>query len=144
MATATAKKPTTTKAPAKPTAAKVSAPTEASPASVPQPAPVPTTLVEALTIGTAVLMKVRANGTKRSLPYLAVGTDEREAAEAVAGRRAKDETIPAIAEDLKVSVATARRYVTNLQNAHDVEAGKHNDKWTPDTKQVIIHTVTAK
>lgn len=38
-----------------------------------------------------------------------------------------------------MSVATVRRHVTNLQDAHDVEAGKHSDKWTPDTKQVVIH-----
>lgn len=50
----------------------------------------------------------------------------------------------AIAKDLNVSVATVRRYITNLQNALEVEAGKHDDKWTPDTKEVVIHTVKAK
>jgi hypothetical protein len=31
-----------------------------------------------------------------------------------------------------------------LQNAHEVEAGKHDDKWTPGTKEVVIRTVRAK
>ena len=154
MATATAKKTSTTAKPAAKSAAKAST-TKAAPAKKPaaqkapkeqaEPfAPIPTSLREALTSGASVLMKVRANGTRRSLPYLAVGTNERTAAETVAARRAKDETIPAIAEDLKVSVATARRFLTNLQNSQDVEAGKHDALWTPETKQVIIHTVTAK
>jgi hypothetical protein len=145
MVTATAKKATTTKTPAKPAAKAQSAQApKATPKADPTPAPLPTTLVEALTSGAAQLFKVRANGTRRSLPYLAVGSEERKAAEAVAARREKGETIPVIAVDLKVSVATARRFLTNLQNAQDVEAGKHDDKWTPETKEVVVHRVEAK
>lgn len=48
----------------------------------------------------------------------------------MAARREKGETIPSIAADLKVSVATARRFLTNLHNAQDVEAGKHDALWT--------------
>ncbi|MBB3043092.1 hypothetical protein [Nocardioides soli] len=43
------------------------------------PKPEPKSLIEALNTKQAALIKVRANGTKRSLPYLAVGTDERKA-----------------------------------------------------------------
>jgi hypothetical protein len=91
-----------------------------------------------------VLLKVRANGTKRSLPYLAVGSEGRKAAEAVAARVAKGETVPAIAEDLNVSLATARRFLTNLTLAHEVEVGRFDKGWKPGTKEVVVQTVTAK
>lgn len=130
--------------PAKP--AKATAPKQ--PAKVPAEgkaeapaAPAPTSLLEALAQRTAVLVKVRANGTRRSLPYLAPGTPERAAAEAVAARVAKGETLPAIATDLKVSLATARRFLTNLTLAQDVEAGKHDTAWKPGTKEVVVHIV---
>ncbi|GAA4376903.1 hypothetical protein [Nocardioides caricicola] len=106
--------------------------------------PEPKTLIEALTTKQAALIKVRANGTRRSLPYLAVGTDERKAAEAVAARASKGETVAAIAEDLNVSLATARRFLTNLALTHAVEAGSHDKSWKPGTKEVVVHTVTAK
>jgi hypothetical protein len=102
------------------------------------------TLIEALTTKQTVLLKVRANGTKRSLPYLAVGSEGRKAAEAVAARVAKRETVPAIAEDLNVSLATARRFLANLTLAHDVEAGRFDKAWKPGGKEVVTHTVTAK
>ncbi|MCA1694144.1 MAG: hypothetical protein LC749_05115 [Actinobacteria bacterium] len=73
-----------------------------------------------------------------------MGTDERKTAEAVATRRAKNVMIPAIAADLKVSIATARRFLTNLQNAQDVEAGKHDALWMPGTKEVVIQTVQVR
>jgi DNA-binding IclR family transcriptional regulator len=89
-------------------------------------------------------VKVRANGTKRSLSYLAPGTDERKAAEAVAARVKKGETVAAIAEDLSVSLATARRFLTNLALAHAVEAGDHDKSWSAGTKEVVVHRVAAK
>ena len=118
-------------------------PTKAAPKEKPAK-PEAKTLVEALTTGQAVLLKVRANGTKRSLPYLAVGSEGRKQAEAVAARHAKGETIPALAENLNVSAATARRFLTNLALAQDVEAGKFAKAWKPGTKEVVVHTVTAK
>lgn len=147
MTTTTAKKPATRTTTRKPAPAKVTKPEPKAPQqSAPKPAakPEPKTLVEALTTGQAVLVNVRANGTKRSLPYLAPGTPERSAAEAVAARNTKGETVAALAEDLNVSLATARRFLTNLSLAHDVEAGKHNRAWTNGTKEVVVHTVTAK
>lgn len=99
--TSTTRKPVARKAPAKPapkaTPAKVPAPKE-------QPAPRPaarktepkqesTTLIEALTTGQAILVKVRGDGTKRSLPYLAVGTEPRKQAEAVAKMKADGQTV---------------------------------------------------
>jgi hypothetical protein len=152
MSTTTVKKPapkTSTRKPAaKPTPAttKATTPKEQTKA-VPKPKaskPEPKTLIEALTTGQAVLVKIRANKTVRSLPYLAPGGDQRKEAEAVAARVGKGETLSAIAEDLKVSLATARRFLTNLSLAHDVEAGKHDEAWTKGTKQVVVHTVTAK
>lgn len=106
--------------------------------------PEPKTLIEALTSRQTVLLKIRANGTKRSLPYLSVGSEGRKAAEAVAARVAKGDTVPAIAEDLNVSLATARRFLTNLTLAHDVEAGRFDKGWKPGTKEVVVHTVAAK
>src|SRR4051794_29306695 len=100
MTAATAKKATTRKPapkPAKPTAAKPGRGAtvgekgeikkEATPAPKEKPeAPAPTTLIEALTTKQAVLVKIRGNGTVRSLPYLKPGTPDRLKAEAVAAR----------------------------------------------------------
>jgi hypothetical protein len=136
-ATKTAPKGKVTRTPEEPAKATKTAPKE-------KPAkPEPKTLVEALTAGQTVLLKVRANGTKRSLPYLAVGSEGRKEAEAVAARHANGETIPALAENLNVSAATGRRFLTNLALAQDVEAGKFAKAWKPGTKEVVVHTVTA-
>ena len=50
----------------------------------------------------------------------------------------------AIATEMKVSLATARRFLTGLALAEDVEAGKFNKAWKPGTTEVVVHTVTAK
>ena len=122
----------------------VSAAKKAKPAPKEQPAkPEAKTLIEALTTKQATLVKVRANGTKRGLPYLVPGSPERIKAEAVV-KRTEKETLAAIAEDLKVSLATARRFVTNLALAQEVEAGEHDKAWTEGTKEVVVHTVVAK
>ena len=149
MSTTTAKKPAPKTSTRKTAAAK---PTKPAPAkeqakAAPKPKaskPEPKTLIEALTTGQAVLVKIRANKTVRSLPYLAAGSDQRKEAEAVPTRVGKGEALSAIAEDLNVSLATARRFLTNLTLAQDVEAGKHDKAWTKGTKQVVVHTVTAK
>lgn len=59
----------------------------------------------------------------------------------MAARRAKGETINAIAEDLKTSIATVRRMETNLELAREIEAGEHADKWAMGEKQVVISVV---
>lgn len=153
MSTTTARKPATRKpAATKPQPApKAVAPKEQKPAAKPaptkakpEPKPEPKTLVEALTTGQATLLKVRANGTRRSLPYLAVGTEGRKHAEAVAKMREDGQTVEAVADTLKVSVATARRFVTNLALAQAVEAGQHDAGWKPGVREVVVHTVVAK
>ena len=90
------------------------------------------------------MLKVRANGTKRSLPYYAEGSDYRVLAQAAATMKANGDTVEAIAKEMKVSLATARRFLTGLALAHDVEAGKFNKAWKPGTTEVVVHTVTAK
>ena len=146
MSTTTAKKPATRKPAAKPAPAKA----KATPLRRSRPSPLPKpkaakpeakTLIEALTTGQAALIKVRANGTKCSLPYLAVGSEQRKQAEAVAKMREDGQTVEAIAEALKVSTATARRFITNLALAQAVEAGDHDKAWKPGTKEVVVHTV---
>lgn len=144
--TTTTKKPSTRTA--KPAPAKP-APTTPKAEAAPKPKvkaskPEPKTLIEALTTGQAVLLKVRANGTKRSLPYYAVGSEYRILAEAAAKTKADGKTVEAIAKDMKVSLATARRFLTGLALAQDVEAGKHDNAWKPGTTEVVVHTVTAK
>lgn len=89
-------------------------------------------------------MRKRKNGMLRSLPYLVPGTTPRKDAETVVARRAKGETINAIAEDLTASIATVRRMVTNLELAQEIEAGEHADKWTVGEKQVVISVVEGK
>lgn len=71
-------------------------------------------------------------------------TPERKAAEAVAARTDKGETVAVIAAHLNVSLATARRFLTNLALAKAVESGAHDKAWKPGTKEVVVHTVTAK
>lgn len=135
MSTSTTAKRTLAKKPAaKPQTAK----------KEPAAAPEPKSLLDALTTGQAVLLKVRANGTRRSLPYLAPGTPQRTQAEAVARMRGEGKTVETIAEELQVSIATARRFVTNLALAHAVEAGTHDAAWTKGTRDVVVHTVQAK
>ncbi len=152
MSTTTTRKPaapskaSTTKPTTKTAAPKEQKPAPAKAVAKPkaEPKPEAKSLIEALTTGQASLMKIRANGTKRSLPYLAVGTEGRRQAEAVAKMRESGATVDSIAESLKVSMATARRFVTNLALAHEVEAGTHDKGWTPDNKEVVVHTVIAK
>src|SRR4051812_43265160 len=111
----TATKARTTAKPAPKTTKATPAPKEPTKApKKPALKPEAQTLIEALTTKQTLLLKIRANGTKRSLPYLSVGSEGRKEAEAVAARVVKGETVPAIAEDLKVSLATARRFITNL------------------------------
>lgn len=144
MSTTTTRKPAAKATPA-------AAPKEQKPAAKPAPAeakseakPEPTTLVEALSTGHACLMKIRQNKTRRSMPYLAVGTEQRKQAEAVAKMREDGQTVDAIADALKVSTATARRFITNLDLAHAVESGTHDKSWKPGTREVVVHVVTAK
>lgn len=146
MSTTTTRKPATRKPSAKaaPKEQKI-APVEPKPAKkATDTKPEPKTLIEALTTGQAALVKVRANKTTRSLPYLAVRTEERKQAEAVAKMREGGATVDSIAESLKVSTATARRFLTNLAPAHEVEAGNHDKAWSKGTREVIVHTVEAK
>ncbi|MCY7288030.1 MAG: hypothetical protein LH624_07205, partial [Cryobacterium sp.] len=106
--------------------------------------PKPTTLVEALSTGQATLIKVRGNKTQRSLPYLAVGTQQRSQAEAVAKMKEGGQTVEAIAEALTLSTATARRFITNLALPHAVDSGDHDKGCDPGTREVVVHTVMAK
>ncbi len=79
-------KPTAKKAPAKAApikaAPKPATPAKATPKAAPKSEPVepaePKTLVGALAAGKVTLIKVRGNGTKRSLPYLPVGSEGRK------------------------------------------------------------------
>lgn len=149
MSTTTTRKPAARKIATK--AAPAAVPKEQKPAAKLAPAeakpevkPEPRTLIEALSTGQACLLKVRANGTRRSLPYLAVGTEQRNQAEAVARMREDGQTVDAIAEALKVSTATARRFITNLDLAHAVEAGQHDKAWKPGTREVVVRVVTVK
>ena len=141
----TATKARTTAKPAPKTTKAIPAPTESTKA--PKQAaltPEAKTLIEALTTKQTVLLKIHANGTKRSLPYLSVGSESRKGAEAVAARVAKGLTVPPIAEDRKVSLATARRFITNLVLAHDVESGTFDKCWKPGAKEVLVNTVAAQ
>lgn len=137
------RKPAATRKPVAPKGQKPAAKPAAAKAKA-EPKPEAKTLVEALATGQATLLKVRANGTRRSLPYLAVGTEQRKQAEAVAKMRADGVTVENVANTLKVSVATARRFITNLALAEAVEAGQHDAGWKPGVREVVVHTVVAK
>jgi hypothetical protein len=144
---ATTRKPATKAQPAKAkTTQRADAPKEQTkPAPKPKATkPEPKTLIEALTTGQTVLLKVRANGTKRSLPYYAEGSEYRTLAQTATTLKANGKTVDAIAEEMKVSTATARRFLTGLSLAHEVESGKFDKQWKPGTTEVVVHTVVAK
>ena len=109
MSTTTAKKLAPSPRPASPQPRRPALePEVSSPASAHTPKsketkPEPKTLVEALTTGQAVLLKVRANGTKRSLPYYAEGTEYRVLAHAADTMKSNGDTVDAIAKEMKVA-----------------------------------------
>ena len=93
------------------------------------------------------IRETSSQAQERDAPQPAVfrtGTNPRKDAEAVVARRAKGETISAIAEDLKTSIATVRRMETNLELARQIEAGERADKWIVGEKQVVISVVEGK
>ncbi|WP_269305308.1 hypothetical protein [Aeromicrobium sp. HA] len=102
---------------------------------------VPATLKDAAAAGAVRLFRQRKNGTLRSMPYLAPGSDTRKEAEAVAKRRETGETVGTIAEDLNLSVATVRRMITNLLLAKQIEDGFYADKYTPGELKVVVSVV---
>lgn len=131
-------------APAKPAAKADPAPKE-SPDKVEKTAKQePTSLRDALLTKQAVLVKQRANGTTRSLPYLSPGTEARIEAETVAALVAAGKTLTDVADEKKVSLATARRFLTNLGLAKRVEAGEFDALWKPGAKHVTVHRVESK
>ncbi|GAA2071984.1 hypothetical protein GCM10009821_07490 [Aeromicrobium halocynthiae] len=101
----------------------------------------PKTLKDAAATGAVRLLRQRKNGTLRSLPYLAPGSDQRTQAEAVAARRAKGETVGAIATDLNLSIATVRRMITNLLVAQQIEKGDSADRYTPGETKAVLSVV---
>jgi hypothetical protein len=126
----------------KPAADKKAAPAKPAARKAATPAPAKTaTLAQAAAAGAVTFYRQRRNGTMRNLPYLAPGTPERIQAETVAKRRADGDTIKAISDDLKVSVATVRRMVTGLLLAEQIEAGDHDGKWKPEDKSVLVGKV---
>ncbi len=121
-----------TKAPAKPstrTAAKgtaktaQNAPTKAqAPKASSGPAKAPQAKA---TTATVRYYRLRKNGTKRAMPYLAPGTPERKAAEALAAAHAKGKTVSDLAAAKEMSVSTVRRAIVAVAFAKDVEAGTY-------------------
>ncbi len=133
---------TTTKTPAAEKKAAPAKPAKAQPRKAATPAPAQTaTLAQAAAAGTVRFYRQRRNGTMRNLTYLAPGTTDRAQAETVTKRREAGETIQAIANDLKVSVATVRRMEAGLVLAQQVEAGDHDGKWNGEDARVIVGKV---
>lgn len=131
------------------TAKKSAAPTpKPKPATAKKPAASTTasspTLAQAASTGQVKFFHRRQNKTLRHLPYLAPGSDSRKAAEAVAKRREAGETVGAIAEDLKASVATVRRMITGLALAHAIEAGEYDSQWKPGDKALVLSETQGK
>ncbi len=102
------------------------------------------TLAQAAAKGDVKLFHRRQTGTLRHLPYLAPGTPARKQAEAVAKRREAGETVGAIAEEMKTSVATVRRMITGLLLAQQVEAGDYDKGWKPEDTSLVLSETKAK
>lgn len=126
---------TSTTVPAQPVARK----TSSKKASVKKSAP--SKLAQAAAKGEVKLYRRRANGTMRRVPYLAAGTPERKAAEAVVARRESGDTIPVLCEDPKMSKATVRRMITGVLFAEAVETGQHDKAWDGKTEKVTVALV---
>jgi hypothetical protein len=63
---------------------------------------------------------------------------DRKAAEFVAQRRERGDTVGQIAEDLKASVATVLRLITWLELAQAIETGEYAKGWKPEDTEVIL------
>lgn len=74
----------------------------------------PSTFLPAASEGKVKFHIERGNGTYRRLQFLAPGTAERAAAEAVVAKREQGVTMKTIAAELHVSVPTVRRMITAL------------------------------
>jgi hypothetical protein len=85
-------------------------------------------LVQAAYDGTVTFSKVRGTGTLRHWPVLAKGTPARKQADDIAARRAKGETVEAIAKAMHKSVPTVRRVITALAFTQEIEGLKAADK----------------
>jgi hypothetical protein len=136
---------TTTKTRTAPAKAETAKPAKLAPTPKESPAkvtkPEPTCLRDALVTKQAALIKQRANGTTRSLPYLSPGTEARIEAETVAALVAAGKKSTDVADEKKVSLATARRFLANLDLAKRVEAGEFDALWKPGAKQITVHRV---
>lgn len=132
----------TTKTATKQAPAEPAAPAKAPARKSATPAPTQNaTLAQAAAAGSVRFYRQRRNGTMRNLAYFAPGTTDRAQAETVTKRREAGETILAIADDLKVSVATVRRMEAGLVLAQQVEAGDHDRKWNGQDAAVVVGKV---
>lgn len=77
------------------------------------------TFPQAVREGQVKFYRVRENGTTRHVPFL-TGSD-REQAEAIAAAHAEGKSVRAIAEERFVSVATVRRFLSELALVQQVE-----------------------
>lgn len=87
-----------------------------------------TTLLAAAYGGKVRFSKVRSTGTQRHWPVLAKGSKERKAAEAIEARRAKGDTVEAIAKAMHKSVPTVRRTITALAFTRELEGLSAKDR----------------
>lgn len=77
------------------------------------------TFPQAVASGQVKFYRVRENGTTRHVPFL-TGSD-RELAEAIREARAEGKSVRSIAGEKHISVATVRRFLTELALTEEVE-----------------------
>lgn len=82
-------------------------------------------LAAACEAGTVRLYRLRANGTRRAVPYLT--GDAREVAEYYAEQREAGQSVAAIATEAGTSRPTLRRALAALALTEEIEAGDHDD-----------------
>lgn len=99
-------------------------------------------LARGLVAGEVRVYRLRKVGTLRSLPFYPKGSDARTRAEAMA-KAVKADGVKASAQAAGVSLATARRMVTNLALTQAIERKELDTLWDGKAAQVVLPPLTA-
>lgn len=82
-----------------------------------------------LDAGELVAYRVRENGTLRLVSLLPVGSTGRDTAEWISEEIEDGRSLASVAQDLHVSLPTARRFLEALEITEEVEAGEWDELW---------------
>lgn len=103
------------------------------------------TFLEGAAKGTVKFYTQRANGTERHIPFLALGTVEREYGEWVLDQREQGVTMQAIAKEMHASVPSVRRLINQTLLANEVEEFDNEEiaEWIAIAAEEVVETTEA-